>query len=244
MPRITETFWPVLRDTLLRDPQGMGRLDLNCAVCNRRMVLNDENYHDPVILPCGHMIGKDCLIRRVVNGPIVNAPFDCPLCHISLRHPLCGHSHDGFQLPSCVDCFEDVPPTVPEGGGQLAPSCPECYIVSFLKGLESLWDSLNMNQLGLPANQFIGFTADDGYDTYCTVDSTNVKVGRIDIPQEMARIVAEATEQFNERSEDVWLTGYVGEIKVKCYLYQEPNARGGRAGRFVNRLRRRLTNRR
>ncbi|KAF5011956.1 hypothetical protein FDECE_1962 [Fusarium decemcellulare] len=140
---ITETMWPQLRDILLQDPSGMDRLNLRCIACNQRMTVgNDNSQHAACILPCGHMIGYKCCRSLYSEKPRAST-HTCPACSYDLIHPGCGHPHYGVLMHSSVDSFHLTPPTLPEGGGCLHRTCPDCSVEKLLEGLLDIYSSMN-----------------------------------------------------------------------------------------------------
>ncbi|KAF4977230.1 hypothetical protein FZEAL_6213 [Fusarium zealandicum] len=229
---ITETFWPVLRDAMKGDPSR--RMFLKCPICNERMSTTTKGLkHDASILRCGHM---------ACHGCIDGGRPRCPVCRLSLAHHLCGHSQNGCLMPASVQHFDLVPLTKADGGGTLTPYCDDCQQFNLLQGLSLILESLDTNETGLPDFQFLGLTAYCGDYTVPLVETENVKVRRVEIPEYMTEIVRETLARFNSRSRANWCNWEADPVTIRCHLYEEPTRQGIRK-RFANKLRK-LVNKR
>ncbi|KAF4977462.1 hypothetical protein FZEAL_6026 [Fusarium zealandicum] len=163
---INETFWPTLREILTKDPSGMERLSLECMVCYEPMTMEKNQNplmscivpksisgHAARILPCGHMIGHDCVIRLIEEG---NAVQNCPVCRANISHPSCKHLHHGELMPSEVERFHSPPFTLPSGGSIIHPECWSCDMMAMLS---TFWIILVMSigRTDMSESQGIGF---------------------------------------------------------------------------------------
>ncbi|KAI6372876.1 hypothetical protein MCOR25_003613 [Pyricularia grisea] len=85
-----------------------------------------EETEKAMVLPCGHMFGKDCLASwRSANQD----SFSCPTCRSSLVFNSCKHTVPGLILGTAVD----VPLTIPEGG-RIPTYCNDCRLSKIQNG--------------------------------------------------------------------------------------------------------------
>jgi hypothetical protein len=81
-PPFRETYWPNverLRERARRRGSAESPPELWCCICHRRIVMGGEEYEDPLVLPCGHFVGKDCWGRWRERH---NSRFKCPICEM------------------------------------------------------------------------------------------------------------------------------------------------------------------
>lgn len=149
-PKLTNTYWPALRDALLQDPSSYDNLDLDCGICLDKMaVFPHENTfdddhalrtisHGARILPCGHMFGTRCVTAHFDNLIDDNQPVVCPTCRMDLLwHKECEHVHYGLAMPTSISEIRLFPGTIAEGG-KLSENCRDCQILDAISGIQLL----------------------------------------------------------------------------------------------------------
>ncbi|KAK6221001.1 hypothetical protein LQW54_001573 [Pestalotiopsis sp. IQ-011] len=103
---------------------------LPCPLCGRQLALddavmpddNDDNdgeeeveVEDMAVLPCGHMIGADCLAQHLAAYQFGS----CPVCEFPLGHESCGHAV-GIRV------YGRDP--IPEGDSEVNGECRACRL--------------------------------------------------------------------------------------------------------------------
>ncbi|XEU97264.1 hypothetical protein FSHL1_002550 [Fusarium sambucinum] len=147
-PILSNTYWPVLRDALLRDPSSYSNLNLECGICLENMtVFQHEHTYDPEmshfshrarIFPCGHMFGSKCAMTMIDDLIRNNQPITCPICRADFSlHIDCGHIHTGMPMPTTVKQIWKFPPTLSEGG-VVADKCGDCQVTEIIMGINYL----------------------------------------------------------------------------------------------------------
>ncbi|KAM0268712.1 hypothetical protein ACHAQH_009918 [Verticillium albo-atrum] len=131
--KLSSHFWPDLKKELsiLPTKEGWVNTDLECPVCRENMafvghytedgeltesaanaldVLHCRGIEVASVLPCGHIIGRECL-DQIVN----NHPFQaCPICKGKVLYE-CGMSLEIVPAPMDHVHLDRFPATVPEG---------------------------------------------------------------------------------------------------------------------------------
>ncbi|KAM5344036.1 hypothetical protein ACJ41O_012573 [Fusarium nematophilum] len=237
---VKETFWPLLRNDLLNDPSGMERLSLPCVACSRVMSITDDDRssdytaHAACILPCGHMIGYSCQDKR--NEMCLH---HCPSCRGDLKHPRCGHPFRGIHMPTNIELFSLVPPTVAERGGVgLAPNCRECGAMHLLKGLDHLFFALDPTDKWPRLNQFFGFAIVNGSEvmTAATNPEAISHIEREEIPDYMAVFAAEAAARYQAEGKKVWRTWKAGDGELWFGLLVKDRQRKAKQTTMIDRI--------
>ncbi|KAI0908113.1 hypothetical protein F4823DRAFT_640616 [Ustulina deusta] len=114
-------------------------LDLTCVICMEHKLQVPEcvrprsqsSEEGPLewlaTLPCGHYMGSDCLEKWLVESGLESEDgiTRCPLCRLSLVY-LCGHFIAPREYNPMLYRAEQVPLTLPEGGG-IPRLCEICY---------------------------------------------------------------------------------------------------------------------
>ncbi|CEF85268.1 unnamed protein product [Fusarium graminearum] len=119
-PQLSNTYWPILRDALLRDPSSYHNLHLECVICLEDMtVFQHEHTYDPLmshlshrarIFPCGHMFGSKCAMTMIDELVRSNQPIACPICRVNFSHHRdCDHVHSGMPMPTSI---REISPTL------------------------------------------------------------------------------------------------------------------------------------
>ncbi|KAJ3537264.1 hypothetical protein NM208_g6387 [Fusarium decemcellulare] len=156
---ISETFWPHLRQTLVKNPSNFDRLDLPCSICFETMVVhpNQDGHdgHGPCILPCGHMLGSSCLTNILKYNTQARRGICCPTCRGKLKHRACGHVFEGLAMPTSVEGLEDIPLTISEGG-RLSKRCIDCTVPRAVPAM--ITDVLEACEQKLPPNHILSIS--------------------------------------------------------------------------------------
>ena len=153
--RVTETYWPKLKELIKKDPDVVHRLDLDCPICFERMTIKRYEHdfkkltssgrrvsHRASISPCGHMFGDSCIYKMLNSDQNSDKKSACPICRLSLKHEFCSHAIEGAAMPHRWEAddqlqdMEKLPLTVSEGG-KLSSSCIECLLARSLSGLRN-----------------------------------------------------------------------------------------------------------
>ncbi|RSL63738.1 hypothetical protein CEP54_005077 [Fusarium duplospermum] len=143
---INESYWPRLREILVRDPSGMDRLGLECMICMMPMIINPRDAsdghntvdHRAMVLLCGHIVGFSCIFEYFSYRQQHSLPYACPLhAKPPLCHSECGCGHTGWPMPGKVEDFFVRPLTIAEGLS-LAPECIGCTIDDMFRRLTIL----------------------------------------------------------------------------------------------------------
>ncbi|KAL2120774.1 hypothetical protein VTJ04DRAFT_4801 [Mycothermus thermophilus] len=100
-------YCPNVREVML-SPEYNADEDMKivCAICfESKLVLPDDGEDlvadtDPMLLPCGHVLGTCCLLEwlRTEQEQPIPRPPRCPICRFELRHPRCGHDATPCRL--------------------------------------------------------------------------------------------------------------------------------------------------
>ncbi|EYB24614.1 hypothetical protein SNK05_007817 [Fusarium graminearum] len=151
-PQLSNTYWPILRDALLRDPSSYHNLHLECVICLEDMtVFQHEHTYDPLmshlshrarIFPCGHMFGSKCAMTTIDELVRSNQPIACPICRVNFSHHRdCDHVHSGMPMPTSIREIWKFPPTLSEGG-VVADKCGDCQVTEIIMGISYLAPTL------------------------------------------------------------------------------------------------------
>ncbi|KAL3588345.1 hypothetical protein FPOAC2_10499 [Fusarium poae] len=149
---LSNTYWPILRDALLRDPSSYNNLHLECGICLENMtVFQHEHIYDPEmshfshrarIFPCGHMFGSKCALTMIDDLVRSHQPIACPICRVDFSlHIDCGHVHTGMPMPTSIKQIWKFPPTLSEGG-VVADKCGDCQVTEIIMGINYLAPTL------------------------------------------------------------------------------------------------------
>ncbi|KAH7188211.1 uncharacterized protein B0J16DRAFT_370191 [Fusarium flagelliforme] len=149
-PKLANTYWPVLRDSLLQDPSLYNNLHLDCGICLDKMAIfphehtfqNDHALktisHGARILPCGHIFGTRCITSHFYNLMDNGQPVVCPACRTNLlRHKGCEDVNYGMAMPTSISEIRMFPDTIAEGG-RLPDQCRDCQVADALSGIQFL----------------------------------------------------------------------------------------------------------
>ncbi|KAH6964471.1 hypothetical protein DER45DRAFT_626862 [Fusarium avenaceum] len=150
--KIDETYWPNIRDALLKDPIQFDNLHLECGICLDEMtVFPHEHTYDPDMLqfshrarvfPCGHMFGSKCALFMIEEDLRDDKPISCPVCRADFSwHRDCKHVHTGMPMPTSIAAIENFPPIL-DKGGVIADKCGDCQVVEILVGINYLAPTL------------------------------------------------------------------------------------------------------
>ncbi|CAM1505107.1 Fc.00g107440.m01.CDS01 [Cosmosporella sp. VM-42] len=147
--RVTENYWPKLKQLIKEDPSVVNRLDLECPICYERMTITDEEHvfepilgglkvsHQAGILPCGHMFGASCVAKMLTSNHSQNKVSACPCCRLTLKYRLCIHTTPGIPMPVKWNQIEQMLKTIPEGG-KMPPVCFDCALARALNNLTKM----------------------------------------------------------------------------------------------------------
>jgi hypothetical protein len=86
------TFREILLGAFYAIPTMVIELPAECNICNSHFGETNENEiaEKPVMLPCGHIFGNNCIrIWMLTSGG--DTPPTCPYCRFQLAYPGCGH---------------------------------------------------------------------------------------------------------------------------------------------------------
>ncbi|KAJ4268933.1 hypothetical protein NW762_003004 [Fusarium torreyae] len=233
-PKTTTTYWPILRDYLLENPNLYETLHLECGICLEEMtVFPHEHSYDPEmyhmshrarILPCGHMFGSKCAFVMIDEAIANDQPICCPICRSDFsRHQDCGHAHTGMPMPTNIDVIKAFPPTLSEGGA-VADKCGDCQVTEILLGINYLAPTL-LSSIDIEEGEFLGVAAhtlgrrwaitqmaEDGMETHL--------VQNIHLGSSLQRIIDVIKQHLRESSSKNWrsldLTGF--DLEVRLYL--------------------------
>ncbi|KAM0345744.1 hypothetical protein ACHAPU_006097 [Fusarium lateritium] len=151
-PKPTTTYWPILRDALLKDPSLYDNLHLECGICLDEMtVFPHEHSYDPDmfhlshrarIFPCGHIFGSKCAHFMIEETFVSDRPICCPICRIDFSwHRDCKHVHTGMPMPTSIEAIRKFPMTLSEGAA-IADKCGDCQVTEILIGINYLAPTL------------------------------------------------------------------------------------------------------
>ncbi|KAI0121900.1 hypothetical protein F4814DRAFT_457787 [Daldinia grandis] len=129
------------RDDALSKPPV--RVILECPVCSDQLKFVHPSYAEwfigsaegpeqAAVLPCGHIMGLNCMLQWIIECVEEGNAPSCPVCRFRLRYS--DHSCNHIIHPYIVTLQSPLPPlTMPEGG-HLHSTCLIC------RGTERTWD--------------------------------------------------------------------------------------------------------
>ncbi|KAF9765294.1 hypothetical protein IL306_002381 [Fusarium sp. DS 682] len=134
-----EDFWPNLKTLFETGELSFDEeLELECSICQEPLEVlpeqqnadgGPEGDHRPVVLPCGHVVGFQCLIAWWTAIPVREQC--CPKCREDIKFNQCPHPNLGKEMPSSMDQLDDLPPLITQGG-EMSEYCPVCRIYFLL----------------------------------------------------------------------------------------------------------------
>ncbi|UPK96611.1 hypothetical protein LCI18_007546 [Fusarium solani-melongenae] len=229
--QINESYWPVLRKILEKDPSGMDQLNLECMICNLPMsVKADENSeykngfaHRALILHCGHLVGTSCMhefnLHRRWNG----LHFTCPLHCEPLQHPDCGCFRFCWHMPDKVEDFDSKPLCRAEGM-LMTPKCGSCTMRDIGRCLTTLTSIFEPKCYGELKSFEIIYQLQVQDLLWGRLAGDERKCVEIDIPDSMHDICrsmeAKILVLFNPTRQIV----KDGEVKIRLFRYSGPLA--------------------
>ncbi|KAF5018558.1 hypothetical protein F66182_9452 [Fusarium sp. NRRL 66182] len=135
--KCNDTFWPSVRAAIKSGDVKFSDLEPTCGICWEEMMVSPQDRpvfdgespceHQPVVLPCGHIFGDDCIDRSFAESEEDGLPIRCPTCRASLSHRECGHASDYKHMPHCEELIDTVPAYSDDG---LRPYCSFCHLAN------------------------------------------------------------------------------------------------------------------
>ncbi|KAM0492920.1 hypothetical protein ACHAP8_009584 [Fusarium lateritium] len=218
-----ETYWPILKSSLLNGDLRIEDLDLDCPICwdNMSVPTGDEHAddHEASILPCGHIIGKSCARIGQLKA--------CPSCRAEIVHSDCRHPVGGKTVPGSIKMINSVPQVLSKGGC-ISSSCRDCQLHSRLEDLLQEFiemDEESQTRKGLHTRR-LGISLRAGGRYLSIGDCPNgMKPVSIDTPKHI-RMQWRAFEEgqifvANEGLE--WFDDPIENTEILCFTFQMAN---------------------
>ncbi|KAF4968424.1 hypothetical protein FSARC_4221 [Fusarium sarcochroum] len=234
-PMITSTYWPVLRDYLLGNPDIYETLHLECGICLDKMtVFPHEHSYDPEmhhfshrarILPCGHMFGSKCAHAMIDEALSNDLPICCPICRTDFSlHRDCGHVHTGMPMPTNVEAIKKFPPTLSEGG-VVADKCGDCQVTEIILGINYLAPTL-LSSIELEEREVLCVAARTltscwGLQPECDDGMENYLVQNVPLGRSLQRICNEIKQRLKESSSKTWKSMDLAGFELSIQLYDQ-----------------------
>jgi hypothetical protein len=102
--------------------------DMRCDICTCSVLKfrapGKQSDSTPVVLPCGHVFGLNCLDAYLEDEDVKKAP-KCPTCRLDLKYELCPHNVNYRVINT--DTVHRLPPTIVEGGA-IPDQCLDCSV--------------------------------------------------------------------------------------------------------------------
>lgn len=226
--RVSSTYWPTLRDTLLQDPSSYDNLDLECGICLDRMtIFQHEHIHSPEIhdlshrariFPCGHMFGCKCALAMIKDFVDNEQPIVCPICRVNFSiHRDCPHNHSGKPMPTNLEEICNFPPTLSEGG-VVADKCGDCQVTDIVMGISCLAPML-LFPFEMEDREVLCVSAKTTGFWWDMRPSTNDYIAEdLPINEPLQRIIDEVKEKLSDNAAKSWcskdLRGFELNIKL------------------------------
>ncbi|KAG8668535.1 hypothetical protein FPOAC2_07826 [Fusarium poae] len=218
-----ETYWPVLKSSLLNGNISFEDLDLDCPICYDKMGVHEtrdgNEDHRATILPCGHMIGNVCLTRGGLET--------CPICRADITHPSCQHPFEGMIMPARLRMLNTVPEELSKGG-YITDQCRECRVGEMANNiLEDLseMDTESRGRRNLPPRHLGMVLTLDGHRVLLGGECPkNMKLVSIDTPRGIKYKWHDFEEgEYTSASEGLVWFGKPTNAKIKFHTFEESN---------------------
>ncbi|KAI5465340.1 hypothetical protein BGZ63DRAFT_373327 [Mariannaea sp. PMI_226] len=217
--RITDTFWPSLKQALGQGDGAWKRLSLDCGICLEKLDVqkslhgyhsDDESDHIPKIMPCGHIYGLSCIQNMIANRETDDAEVVCPACREFWSYTHCNHVNLGRHFPRPFREDMDWVPQVIIHGGSLSSQCTECSVKSCMHSLLDLAATF-FDGNELEEGERIGIMVDTGHIIIKMVDGRTPNEGfsyskkrRLDLQPPLTTMVEVVTNSLNTTIRSCW----------------------------------------
>ncbi|KAM0350201.1 hypothetical protein ACHAPU_003366 [Fusarium lateritium] len=127
----SETYWPVLKSLLASEEVQLKNLQIPCNICYEEMTIHSdercEDEHDEdhraMVLRCGHIFGKCCVLQSLEAIRDRKDSLCCPQCRADLQHDDCYHFPDPQPMPNTMNTLDSLPLE----SGPIKDVCRNCF---------------------------------------------------------------------------------------------------------------------
>lgn len=231
---ITTINWPFLKQEVEQDPDNVRELALSCPICYELMSNSPDHskylpYHEPHILPCGHIIGQSCLEKLCTTWKADNPDtyyYPCPVCKTKMRdHWACSHRVQGRRIPSSRAEYAYIPPVLSQGG-VMPPRCTRCTVSDVLDDLASYGRLLD-SEVRLGPDQSIAFRVyipGKLFECHSHPDRIEGEIyglrRNLEIPSDLESIWSHAKQLLQIQSARFWFEMDVGAFEFAISVFE------------------------
>lgn len=233
--KITDTYWPTIKKTLMEDPSARECLDIECAICWEPITVRDDDHatedldmfggttHEACVLPCGHILGLSCMKKMSVNDWEEAKDSHCPYCRFSLHHERCMH----HVAKPVIDWnnLDRMSLTIPEGG-ELKTDCMVCTLDSMGHSLAQAVELLhpdsfdNEMKIGVRISAAHSLEHAD-YQYSFTTNGFSYESSPHTLPgNPFQALFDKILESFRSENQNSWVFADPRSIRIELALYQ------------------------